>query len=229
MQKATKGGPRMDKKTREQIEEKRKLPLQERLYRALQSPLRTKMLAYMNDRAWSPRELATELDEGLSQVAYHVKVLHEYGLIELARTEPVRGATEHFYIAVYPAYIPPSLAKHIPKSGRAAIVGDILEEIDKDVGASMQSRRFFSRDDDHASWTQGDLDEVGCKEASELADEFLERFLAIGGKAAVRRANEEGDGEHIAISAALLVFPSELGEQLKAASRKRHRGRPRKR
>jgi len=137
------------------------------------------MLALMNDREWSPRELSEELDEGLSQVSYHVKVLHEYEPIELARTEPVRGATQHFYRALHRAYIPPSPVRHIPKPGRAIIVGDILGEIDKDVAASLQSGRFFSREDNHAGWTPADLDAIGCGKANELADEFVARFLEI--------------------------------------------------
>ena len=214
----------MAERTQKKTGKERKLPLQERLHKALQSPLRTKLLALMNDREWSPRELSDELNEGLSQVSYHVKVLYDYDLIELTRTEPVRGATEHFYRARHRAYIPPSLAKHIPKSGRAIIVGDILEEIDKDVAASLQSGRFFARNDDHASWTPVDLDEIGCGEANELADEYVERFLAIHGKSATRRANGESH-EHIAISSALLVFGSERGEQQKAPSRKRGKGK----
>ena len=212
----------MSKREKEEkrLEEVKVLSLQERLHRALQSPLRTKMLALMNDREWSPRELSEELDEGLSQVSYHVKVLHEYELIELARTEPVRGATQHFYRALHRAYIPPSLVRHIPKSGRAIIVGDILGEIDKDVAASLQSGRFFSREDDHASWTPADLDAIGCGEANELADEFVARFLEIAGRSATRRANGESH-EHITTSAALLVFPSELGDQQKAPSRRK--------
>ena len=214
----------MAERTEKKTGGERKLPLQERLHKALQSPLRTKLLALMNDREWSPREFSDELSEGLSQISYHVKVLKDYELIELTRTEPRRGAVEHFYRALHRAYIPPSLAKHIPKSGRAIIVADILEEIDKDVSASIGSGRFFARDDDHASWTPADLDEIGCGEANELADEYVERFLAIQGKSATRRANGESH-EHIAISSALLVFGSERGEEQKAPSRKRGKGK----
>jgi DNA-binding transcriptional ArsR family regulator len=48
-------------------------------------------------RAVSPKELAASLGLGLPNVSYHVGCLHEAGLLRLARTEPRRGAVEHFY------------------------------------------------------------------------------------------------------------------------------------
>jgi len=200
--------------------EKKPLTLNQKLIKALAHPLRVEALALMNDREWSPNELSEELNKGLSQVSYHVKVLRDFECIELTKTEPRRGAVEHYYRAIKRAYIPSAMVKHIPKSGQRDIANDILREIDKDVAASVKSGRFYERDDTHASWTPADLDGEGCIEASELADEFTERFLAIDGKCSNRRAKGEGDGLHIAISAALMVFGSERGEKKKAPSRK---------
>jgi DNA-binding transcriptional ArsR family regulator len=45
----------------------------------------------------SPRQLADELGEPLSQVAYHVKALAERGLLELVATRRRRGGLQHFY------------------------------------------------------------------------------------------------------------------------------------
>jgi DNA-binding transcriptional ArsR family regulator len=42
----------------------------------------------MNAGEWSPNELKKALNEGLSQVSYHIKVLKDFGMIELTRTEP---------------------------------------------------------------------------------------------------------------------------------------------
>lgn len=174
----------------------------------------------MNDREWSPHELSEELVDGLSQISYHVKVLRDFELIEMTRTEPRRGAVEHYYRAVERAFIPSAMTKHIPKSGQRIIGDDTLEEIDKDVAASLKSGKFYARDDWHASWTPADLDDQGCRDAEKLADQFIEDFLAIEAESANRRAASEDGGEHIAISAAVLVFGSERGEKKKAPSRK---------
>jgi DNA-binding transcriptional ArsR family regulator len=53
-----------------------------------------------NGRAWSLRELASELSESRGKVRYHVKVLRELELVERAEAEPRRSSTEHYYIAV---------------------------------------------------------------------------------------------------------------------------------
>ena len=202
-------GQPKDQKSREVGRDEKALTLKQKLIKALSHPLRVRILAYMNDREWSPNELAEELAEGLSQVSYHVKVLKDFELIEMTRTQPKRGAVEHFYRAVARAYIPTGMAKLIPKSGQEIIGNDILEEIDKDIAASVASGKFYARDDCHVSWTPADLDEKGCEEANELADEFVARFLEIKGNSVNRRAERKDGGEHIAISAAVLVFGSE--------------------
>jgi DNA-binding transcriptional ArsR family regulator len=202
-------------------EEAKKLSLNQRLIKALAHPLRVKLLAFLNEGEWSPNELSEELGEGLSQVSYHINVLVDFEMIEMTKTEPRRGAVEHYYRAIERAYIPSEMAKRIPKSGQQVIANDILEAIDKDVGDSAKSGRFYERNDCHVSYTPASLDEEGCAEANELADEFVSRFLEIEGKSAGRRATVEGGGEHIAISAAVLVFPSEHGEKKKARAKKK--------
>lgn len=46
----------------------------------------------------SPSELADLLKEPVGVVSYHVRMLRQYGLIELTHTEPRRGALAHFYV-----------------------------------------------------------------------------------------------------------------------------------
>ena len=207
---------------------KKPLSLSQKLIKALAHPLRVQILALTNDREWSPNELSEELVEGLSQVSYHVKVLRDFEMIEMTKTEPRRGAVEHYYRAIDRAYIPTEMAIHIPKSGRNIIANDILKEIDEDLGASVKSGKFYERDDHHVTWTPADLDEEGCTEANEAADEFVKRFLRAEANSANRRAESEDGGEHIAVSASLLVFPSEHGEKKKATSRKPRKRKVRK-
>lgn len=45
----------------------------------------------------SPGDLANVLGSPVGLVAYHVRMLREYGLVEEAHTEPRRGALAHFY------------------------------------------------------------------------------------------------------------------------------------
>lgn len=201
-------------------ERNREEALTQRLIKGMGHPLRVRILAYMNERAWSPRELEREIGDGLSQISYHVKVLDDLELIELVNTEPRRGAVEHFYSAVERAFIPSSMTKDIPQSAQRILGDDTLENIDDDLRASLKSGKFYARDDWHVSWTPADLDDQGCKDAEKLADRFVEDFLVIEAESVERRAKLGEDGEHIAISAAALVFGSERCEKQKAPSRK---------
>jgi len=71
---------------------------------ALRHPLRRKLLRRMiGAEPISPRELATELDAPLSNVAYHMRVLADTGAVTLVKTRPVRGSMQHFYRAAIEA------------------------------------------------------------------------------------------------------------------------------
>ena len=65
---------------------------------ALRHPLRRDILRTMVDKeAISPREIATALDQPLSNVSYHVRVLADCAAVSLVNTKPVRGSMQHFY------------------------------------------------------------------------------------------------------------------------------------
>jgi DNA-binding transcriptional ArsR family regulator len=191
----------------------KELSINQRLIKALAHPLRVQLLAHMNDREWSPNELSGELNEGLSQISYHVKVLKDFEMIEMTKTEPRRGAVEHYYRAIERAYIPRWMAKLLPRSGSEIVGSNILEAVEEDLVASIKSGRFYEREDTHASYTPVTLDAIGCEEADEVAIRAIKEILEIQGKAANRRANGEGDGEHIPVSAAFLIFGSALAEK----------------
>ena len=66
--------------------------------RALAHPTRVAVLRELNalDVA-SPHVLAKRLGEPLGPVAYHVRTLHDWRVVELTGTTPRRGAIEHHY------------------------------------------------------------------------------------------------------------------------------------
>jgi DNA-binding transcriptional ArsR family regulator len=66
---------------------------------ALAHPLRLQILEAAESAAVSPSEVAVSLRQPLGVVAYHFRVLHTAGLIELVATEPRRGSVQSFYRA----------------------------------------------------------------------------------------------------------------------------------
>jgi DNA-binding transcriptional ArsR family regulator len=59
-------------------------------------PIRVRALVLFEFES-TPVALAEALDAPLGVVSYHVRMLRDYGLVELTRTEPRRGALAHFY------------------------------------------------------------------------------------------------------------------------------------
>lgn len=71
---------------------------------ALAHPVRIMILAATDVGPVSPSEIAVRAGEPLGAVAYHFRVLHNAGLIELAGTERKRGSVQSFYRAVRPGW-----------------------------------------------------------------------------------------------------------------------------
>jgi DNA-binding transcriptional ArsR family regulator len=67
--------------------------------KAYSHPLRARILRLLGEGVRSPGDLAVELGKPLGVVSYHVRMLRDYGMVELVRTEPRRGALQHFYRA----------------------------------------------------------------------------------------------------------------------------------
>jgi DNA-binding transcriptional ArsR family regulator len=67
---------------------------------ALRHPVRRDILRVMaGEKAISPRQIASTLDQPLSNVSYHVRVLADCAAVSLVSTKPVRGSMQHFYRA----------------------------------------------------------------------------------------------------------------------------------
>lgn len=76
------------------------ISIDQRLAKALSSPLRARALTLIAEGVASPKAIADELGLDVRGVAYHVRVLRKLGCIELAETKQRRGAIEHIYRVV---------------------------------------------------------------------------------------------------------------------------------
>ncbi|MER5474437.1 winged helix-turn-helix domain-containing protein [Streptomyces sp. NPDC002685] len=66
-------------------------------FAALAHPLRQRLLFVLGHRPATISQLAVHLDARKGNVAHHLKVLREAGLVRIAETRQVRGGTEHYY------------------------------------------------------------------------------------------------------------------------------------
>ncbi len=173
---------------------KTKTGVDQRLVKALAHPLRVEILSILNDRMASPNELSKELSEGLSQVSYHVKVLKDYECIELVKTEPRRGAVEHYYRATARAFLTDQDWQRLPASIKPGMSASFLKLLVDDVVSALQDGTFDARDDRHISTTPSVLDEQGWGETVDLINETLEQVIEIQTKSASRLAKSGEDG-----------------------------------
>jgi DNA-binding transcriptional ArsR family regulator len=196
-----------------------------RLMKALTDPRRVKVLSILNERVASPKELAEEFGETLSGVAYHFKVLRNFGLIELERTEPRRGAVEHYYRATNRALVPDDAWRALSAKTKRGIAHDIMENIIGDVAESVEEGVFGGRDGVHISWTPLILDEQGWEAFTALLEETLERTFDLQAEA-TERLNSKGEGGSDAVSATLAMIGFEsaraVAEGKKAQLRRRY-------
>jgi DNA-binding transcriptional ArsR family regulator len=216
-----KGRPKSSRRIKKPQREAASRSVDQRIIKALGHPLRIEILAILNDRMASPNELSKELEEGLSQVSYHVKVLKDFECIEMVKTEPRRGAVEHYYRASTKVFVPVWVMKLMPKSAQRHMFSDVLADVEQDVGTSLETGTFDKRPD----WVVGRdpriLDGQAREDAEALATEFFERYEQLEVDSDRRRQNREGDGESIPTTAVMLVFGSAQGKKLKPSKGKR--------
>ena len=128
----------------------------------------------LDGRIASPNQLARELGLPLGRVSYHIRLLSDLGAIELVRTEPRRGALEHFYRAVTTVWFSEGDWAKLPRSARRGILGQNLQQIFTDVTTAADTGGF-----DHPSSlvlrAPLRLDAGGMEEVSGLLRAALDR------------------------------------------------------
>lgn len=191
----------------------------QQLAKALAHPLRVRILSSLHKGISSPNQLAQELDEPLGNVSYHVKTLLEYDCVELVKTEPRRGAVEHFYRATDRAFLSDADWAKIPASARKGISGSILESIGQSATEAMSSGTIEGRKDSHLSDTPLLLDEKGWKDLNKVLAGAVKQAGEIQKEAAKRI---EDDSDAIASKLAIMHFevPAEVKKKSKAKSKK---------
>lgn len=171
--------------------------------RALSHPLRVELLELLNERQASPVEMKRALGGTLNRINYHLKVLVDCGCVEVAETEPVRGAVKHYYRAVPRSFFGHPDLRQVPASIRG--------------GATEMSLRSFSRafrraaeaghvdgEDAIFNWMSLAVDKLGRKEAIKLSEAALEGYERIARQSRERAA--EGQGSLASLVVGIATF-----------------------
>ena len=171
-----------------------------RIAKALAHPLRARILQRLGERVASPGDLAVELGAPLGVVSYHVRMLRDYECVELVRTEPRRGALQHFYRATARPNLDESQWRTLPSGLRRELTGETIQALVNDLAQAADGGTL---EDPEVVLTRTplELDEKGWKKLNKLMAKTLDQALAIASESSARR-NEGATGE---------VFPTELG------------------
>lgn len=169
-------------------------PIDQRLVRAIAHPLRIQILEALTDHVASPNALASQLESGLSDVAYHTRALDRYGALELVDTAQRRGATEHFYKAKPEAFVGGPMWRKVPPTLRGGVSAATLQTfLDKAI-AALEAGTLDGRDDTVFRWMPLFLDEEGWKEVVSILEEATKLMLAAHLRSQDRLAESGGQG-----------------------------------
>jgi DNA-binding transcriptional ArsR family regulator len=184
--------------------------IDQRIMKALSHPLRVRMLTLLNQKVASPSELADELDEPLGNVSYHMRFLADLKMVKLVRTEPRRGAVEHYYEALEPPLISDDDWAQLPVALRRSLSDSTLSEIARDLKGAGEAGGF-DRENIHVSRMALTLDQQAWDELSTLLSNLLERGRSLQDEANRRRkGSDEGS---IPTTLVLMQFEGRSGPQ----------------
>jgi DNA-binding transcriptional ArsR family regulator len=185
------------------------------LAKALAHPLRVAILAILEERVASPREISEELEAPLGLVSYHVRTLARLGLAKLERTRPRRGALEHYYSAQERPVITSEAWATVPSIVKQATVRATLTKISGQVNRAAQSGGF-ERSNAHLSRSTLVLDQKGWNELAAKFDKLLEDYERIKAGAAKRLAAAD-HAEEVQGVAVLMLFEASPDRGAKSA------------
>ena len=197
-----------------------------RYVKALSHPLRVRILAMLQERTASPSELSQWLGATLGTTAYHVRSLHQLGLIELADETRVRGAIEHHYRAGKRPMVSESAWEQAPPIAKQAALGSALQMVDEYARRSA-AVGGFDRAEAHLSRTSIKLDTKGWEQLNSACLKFVEQVEKIDAAARERSTKQPHDDEAADAAVVLMAFEAQrLSGKEPEPKRKRGARRP---
>jgi hypothetical protein len=160
-----------------------------RVAHAVIHPIRLDALSILFERMASPKEIALLLRKPLGTVSFHVAELLADEAIELVKTEPRRGAVEHYYRARLRPEVSDEEWRALPKGSRRKFAATLLQAI---VAEGLASLRYGKMDADE------DL-HLGRDEVSELQAEMLGRLEAVKERSEARLPADGDDAASVRI------------------------------
>ena len=188
-----------------------------RVIKAIGHPLRWRMLEALNEGEASPAQLARRFGEPVNLVAYHMGILAKAGGVEMVRTEPRRGSTEHYYRATMRPYFADREWAKLPTETRRALMAVETKQMVNDIRAASAGTGL-DHPKAHVSRSPLELDREGYDEVATLLGGVLDQLHDIQARAAVRQA-DKGSKKQATLSTEVAIVHFERPKRAR-------RGRP---
>ena len=190
----------MVRKLKEAAKKIRKRAIEDAVPFAVAHATRVDILCYLNEGARSPSELSKLLQLPMSTVEHHIKELLESHSIELAWTEKVRNATEHFYRAVEIPFYSNDEMWQMPFHVRQEIYGLIQQASSAEFLAAFRAGKVSNDPLTWLSWKWFKLDAQAREEMAEEDARTWKRRSEIEAGALSRSANDGEDLDSYVVS-----------------------------
>jgi hypothetical protein len=146
-----------------------------------------------------------------------MRFLADLKMVKLVRTEPRRGAVEHYYEALEPPLISDDDWAQLPVALRRSLSDSTLSNIARDLRGAAEEGGF-DRENIHVSRVALMLDQQGWDELSSVLADVLERARSIQEESNMRRKRSDNGG----IPTALVLMQFEGGGTGGGAAERSH-------
>jgi DNA-binding transcriptional ArsR family regulator len=167
---------------------------------ALSHRTRVYVLTILNEGTFTPDQIARIVGQPLNTVSHHIKELLEAGSIELAKTERVRNATQHYYRAVQQPYYSDEETAAMTPQQRQVIIGLIIQCLTAEALAAFWAGKMHSDPRIRLSWRWFNLDAQGRDDLADEQERHWERVREIEVEATNRRAKSGEDARSIVVA-----------------------------
>lgn len=174
------------------------------LIHALSHPYRVRALHVMNQRIASAKDVAGEVGANVSVMSYHVKELEKIGFVERVKSEPRRGAMEHYFKGTGRMIFDADEWVQVPPPIRAGVVGQELRMTGDLLSRSLTTETFERRADRHHSLQEVMVDQQGWDDAMAALEACMCRIFEVGRESSERRLKTDERG--IPLAASLIGF-----------------------
>jgi len=172
--------------------------------------IRVQVLTILSEGVYTPDEIARIIGEPTNKVSHHIKELLDAGSIELAKTQQVRNALQHFYRAVEtPYYSDEEVAAMTPQQ-RQVTAGLALQNMMAEAMAALWAGKMV---DDPRLWLTSQWFNVDQQGREEIANEQARSWKRIQEieAAAINRCAQTGEEARSVVAIQLGFFRERTG------------------